>query len=326
MEQIPYTWLFIAAGAIWLIRLYMQGGKYRKSTTAMGKVVIVTGANTGIGKETARELAKRGATIYMACRDMEKCEKARQELIKDTCNRNIFGMQLDLASLKSIKDFADNYKKIESRLDILINNAGIMHCPRMVTQDGFEMQIGVNHLGHFYLTNLLLDLLKKSAPSRIVVLSSLAHKMGPFKNNDFLSERSYSPSKVYSHSKIANILFARELAKRLQGTKVTINSLHPGVVESELMRHHTIIENPLFRPIATALKWPFFKTTPNGAQTTIYAALDPDLELVSGAYFADCKPKKTAAVARDDDLAKWLWDESERLINLKLIQLGLNEN
>lgn len=144
-----------------------------------------------------------------------------------------------------------------------------MHCPRMVTQDGFEMQIGVNHLGHFYLTNLLLDLLKvfivqllvkkcystkfnililkKSAPSRIVVLSSLAHKMGPFKNNDFLSERSYSPSKVYSHSKIANILFARELAKRLQGTKVTINSLHPGVVESELMRHHTIIENPLFR-------------------------------------------------------------------------------
>ncbi|XP_018791888.1 PREDICTED: retinol dehydrogenase 12-like [Bactrocera latifrons] len=326
MEQIPYTWLFIAAGAIWFIRLYMQGGKYRKSTTAMGKVVIITGANTGIGKETARELAKRGATIYMACRDMEKCEKARQELIKDTCNKNIFGMKLDLASLKSIKDFVDNFKKIESRLDILINNAGIMHCPRMVTQDGFEMQIGVNHLGHFYLTNLLLDLLKKSAPSRIVVLSSLAHKFGPFKKNDFLSEHSYSPSKVYSHSKIANILFAHELAKRLQGTKVTINSLHPGVVESELMRHHTIINNAVFRPVATVLKWPFFKTTSNGAQTTIYAALDPDLELVSGAYFADCQPKKTTTVARDDNLAKWLWDESERLINLKLIQLGINEN
>ncbi|XP_017479348.1 PREDICTED: retinol dehydrogenase 12-like [Rhagoletis zephyria] len=323
MEQIPYAWLLLGAGALWLFRSYMQGGKYRKNTTALGKVVVITGANTGIGKETARELAKRGATIYMACRDMKKCEKARQELIKDTCNENIHGIKLDLASLTSIKEFADHFKKIETRLDILINNAGIMACPRMVTEDGFEMQIGVNHLGHFYLTNLLLDLLKKSAPSRIVVLSSLAHAMGSFKKNDFLSEHSYKPSKVYTHSKIANILFAHELAKRLQGTKVTVNSLHPGVVESELMRYNSIINNQFLGPIANVLKWPFFKTTANGAQTTIFAALDPDLELVSGVYFSDCQPKKTTSVARDDDLAKWLWDESDRLINLKLAQLDL---
>ncbi|XP_012160621.1 retinol dehydrogenase 12 isoform X2 [Ceratitis capitata] len=306
-----------------LSRLYMQGGKYNKNTTALGKVVIITGANTGIGKETARELSKRGATIYMACRDMVKCEKARQELIKDTCNKNIHSMKLDLASLKSIKEFADNFKKKESRLDILINNAGIMACPRMATEDGFEMQIGVNHLGHFYLTNLLLDLLKKSAPSRIVMLSSLSHRFGPFKKHDFLSENSYSPSKVYSHSKISNILFAHELAKRLQGSKVTVNSLHPGVVDTELVRYYKIFNIPILSPIVSALKWIFFKTTPNGAQTTIYAALDPDLELVSGAYFSDCRPTKTAAVARNDELAKWLWVESDRLINLKLVQLNL---
>ncbi|XP_054738686.1 retinol dehydrogenase 12-like [Anastrepha obliqua] len=323
MEQIPYAWLLIGAGALWLFRIYMQGGKYRKNTTALGKVVVVTGANTGIGKETVRELAKRGATVYMACRDMKKCEEARQELIKDTCNKNIHGVKLDLASIKSIEEFADNFKKLESRLDILINNAGIMACPHMVTEDGFEMQIGVNHLGHFHLTNLLLDLLKKSAPSRIVVLSSLAHAMGPFKKNDFLSEHSYNPSKVYTHSKIANILFAHELAKRLQGTKVTVNSLHPGVVESELMRYNSIINKPILSSIANVLKWPFFKTTPNGAQTTIYAALDPDLEFVSGTYFSDCQPKKTTSVARDDELAKWLWNESDRLIKLRLAQLDL---
>lgn len=215
----------------------------------------MTGCNTGIGKETVLELAHRGATVYMACRNMVKCEEARKEIIKATGNRNIFSSQLDLSSMASIRSFATRLYQViqyqlinlttilhrfmseESKLHILINNAGIMDCPRMLTKDGFEMQIGVNHMGHFLLTLLLLDVLKATAPSRIVVVSSLAHRFGTIKQHDLNSEKSYSRKFAYAQSKLANVLFTRELAKRLTGSGVTVNALHPGVVDTELIRY-----------------------------------------------------------------------------------------
>ncbi|XP_060655622.1 retinol dehydrogenase 14-like isoform X1 [Drosophila nasuta] len=295
----------------------MQGGKFEKQTDETGKVVIVTGSNTGIGKETVLELARRGATVYMACRDKSRAEQARLEVIRETNNQNIFFRELDLASLESVRKFVDEFKKEQSKLDILINNAGIMLCPHMLTKEGFEMQLGVNHMGHFLLTNLLLDLLNKSSPSRIVNVSALAHVNGTINFDDLNSEKSYSPRKAYGQSKLANILFTRELAKRLEGTNVTVNALHPGVVETELSRHVPIFNNPIFGFLISPLIWLIFKTPKNGAQTTLYAALDPDLNGVTGLYFSDCKPKEVSAAAKDANSANRLWEESEKWTKAK---------
>lgn len=183
------------------------------------------------------DLAFRGAKVYLACRDYNKCETACNEIIQKTGNKNVFNRELDLSSLESIRQFSNNFLNEEKKLDILINNAGIMNCPKSLTKDGFEMQIGVNHIGHFLLTNLLLDVLKKSTPSRIVVVSSCAYLKGKIKKDDLNSENSYSPLDAYCQSKLANILFTTHLSKKLMGSGVTCNALHPGVVRTELGRH-----------------------------------------------------------------------------------------
>lgn len=203
----------------------------------------------------------------------------------------------------------------EKRLDILINNAGVMASPKSITKDGFEMQLAVNHLGHFLLTNLLLDILKASAPARIIVLSSLAHKYGTINRDDLNSEKSYNKYKAYSQSKLANILFTQELAKRLKGTQVTVNAVHPGVVKTDLGRHlvHSSIKKML-----DPITYYFFKTAKSGAQTTLRVALDPELENVSGQYFADCEMREPAPSARPDngETAEWLWQMSEKMTKL----------
>uniref|UniRef100_T1GSZ3 Uncharacterized protein n=1 Tax=Megaselia scalaris TaxID=36166 RepID=T1GSZ3_MEGSC len=176
----------------------------------------------------------------MACRDPIKCEDARLEIIEKTKNENIFNRTLDLNSLESVRTFANNFLNEETKLDILINNAGVMATPKTLTKDGFEMQLGVNHLGHFLLTNLLLDTLKKSAPSRIVVVSSAIYIFGSINKADLNSEKAYSKVGAYSQSKLANILFTKELTKRLEGTNVTVNCCHPGVVKTELGRHMSL--------------------------------------------------------------------------------------
>lgn len=190
-----------------------------------------------------------------------------------------------------------------------------MAMPKSLTKDGFEMQLGVNHLGHFLLTNLLLDILKASAPSRIVIVSSLAHKFGQINRDDLNSEKSYNKYKAYSQSKLANILFCQELAKRLKGTGVTVNAVHPGVVKTDLGRHliHSYLKKAL-----DPFTYFCFKTCKSGAQTTLRVALDPELENVSGKYFADCKMQEPAPVAREADgkTAAWLWAESAKLTRL----------
>ncbi|XP_060662997.1 retinol dehydrogenase 12-like [Drosophila nasuta] len=300
---------------LWLLRKFIEGPFYRKKNRIDGKVVIVTGCNTGIGKETVLELARRGAKIYMACRDPARCEAARIEIIDRTQNQQLFNRSLDLGSLESVRNFVARFKAEETRLDLLVNNAGIMACPRSLTADGYEQQFGVNHLGHFLLTNLLLDHLKKAAPSRIVVVSSAAHLFGHIDREDLMSERRYSKFfGAYSRSKLANILFTRKLSTMLQGTGVTVNCLHPGLVRSDLNRHFRAPR--WFLSLLSIVSLYFVKSLRAGAQTTLRLALDPSLEGCSGDYYADSRRFPLVPWARDEKTANWLWGESERLVGL----------
>ncbi|XP_031618065.1 retinol dehydrogenase 14-like isoform X2 [Contarinia nasturtii] len=302
------------SGVLNFARKWIQGGQFHNVDRIDGKVIVVTGCNTGIGKETVMDLAQRGAHIHMACRDYKRCEITRQEIIAKTGNHNVFNRELDLASMDSIRKFVAKFLQEEKRLDILINNAGVMAMPKNLTKDGFEMQLGVNHLGHFLLTNLLLDILKSSTPSRIIVLSSLAHKYGEINRADLNSEKSYNKFKAYSQSKLANILFTQELARRLKGTGVTCNAVHPGVVKTDLGRH---LVHSLIKKLIDPFTYFFFKTAKSGAQTTIRLAVDPELEKVTGQYFADCKQQKVAPSARkNNNDAEWLWKESEKMTRL----------
>lgn len=200
----------------------------------------MTGSNCGIGKFTALELAKRGAKVYLACRSKAKAAEAIDEIILLSGNENIHFLELNLGSLSSVREFSKKFHDLETRLDVLVNNAGLMS-PEVRTEDGFEMNMGVNHLGHFLLTNLLLDLLKKSAPSRVVVIASEAHRMGSINREDFNSEKSFPGTWMgYCNSKLANVIFARELSKKLQGTGVIVNSCCPGPVETDVNRYLNI--------------------------------------------------------------------------------------
>ncbi|XP_057680378.1 retinol dehydrogenase 12, like [Corythoichthys intestinalis] len=276
-----------------------------------GKTVLITGANTGIGKEAAADLATRGARVIMACRDLSKAEAAVKEVKERSLNDNVVCMKLDLADTKSIREFAQAVNEGEPNVNILINNAGVMVCPYAKTVDGFEMQIGVNHFGHFLLTFLLLDLLKRSQPSRVVTVSSMAHLLGSIKLDDINSERSYNKQRAYSQSKLANVLFTRSLAKRLQGTGVTTYCLHPGVVQTDLWRH---LDGP--QRFFVNLASPFTKTTEQGARTTIYCAVEPALENQSGGYYSDCAAANCSAAGKNDELAEKLWELSCKSLNI----------
>lgn len=200
-------WIYLKENHPKIIRALFKTTQYNKSTRIEGKLVIITGCNTGIGKEIVMDLAERGGKIFMACRNYEKCKKARLEIIQKTGNKNIFNRKLDLSSFQSIREFSEDFIREENRLDILINNAGYAG-PKQLTKDNFEMGIGVNHLGHFLLANLLLDTLKKTAPSRIVVLGSLAYLFGTINKEDLNSDKtSYSSYFNYCISKLANLLF-----------------------------------------------------------------------------------------------------------------------
>ncbi|CAM5099061.1 unnamed protein product [Eretmochelys imbricata] len=312
----------LGGGLLLIARRYLSGaGRASRSAAAAlmrGKTVIVTGANSGLGRATAAELLRLQARVILGCRDRGRAEQAareiRAELGAQAEDGELVIRELDLASLRSVRSFCQRVLQEEPRLDVLINNAGIFQCPYMKTEDGFEMQFGVNHLGHFLLTNLLLGLLKSSAPSRIVVVSSKLYKYGEINFEDLNSEISYNKSFGYSRSKLANILFTRELARRLEGTGVTVNVLHPGIVRTNLGRYVNI---PLLaKPLFNLVSWAFFKTPLEGAQTSIYLASSAEVEGVSGKYFGDCKEEELLPKAMDDLVARKLWDISEVMVGL----------
>ncbi|XP_065365859.1 retinol dehydrogenase 12 [Calliphora vicina] len=309
-----FFWICVAALIMYLLRRLIEGPFYRKPNRIDGKVVIVTGCNTGIGKETALELARRGARLYMACRDAARCEAARLEIIERTQNPNIFNRTLDLASLSSVRQFAERFLAEEQRLDILVNNAGVMATPRKVTADGFEQQMGINHLGHFLLTNLLLERLKTSAPSRVVVVSSAAYVFGRINKADLMSEKSYSKFfGAYAQSKLANILFTRKLSEILNGSNVTVNCVHPGIVRTELMRYNTCPKT--WNVLKTVINV-FIRSPKAGAQTSLFLALDPKLECKTGGFYYNALRFPVLPRAAEQEMADWLWQESEKLVGL----------
>uniref|UniRef100_G1Q7G2 Retinol dehydrogenase 14 n=1 Tax=Myotis lucifugus TaxID=59463 RepID=G1Q7G2_MYOLU len=322
-------------GALWLAARRFVGSSVPRlhggadAGLMRGKTVLITGANSGVGRATAAALLRLGARV-IGCRDRARPKPAPLKLRRDLPPgrgpgldpglelRRLCGElvrhKLDLAFLPLVRASWREKASEEPRLDVLINNAGVFQCPYMKTEDGFEMQFGVNHLGHFLLTNLLLGLLKSSAPSRVVVVSSKLYKYGDINFEDLNSEQSYNKSFCYSRSKLANILFTRELARRLEGTKVTVNVLHPGIVRTNLGRHMHI---PLLvKPLFNLVSWAFFKTPVEGAQTSVYLASSPEVEGVSGKFFGDCKEQELLPKAMDESVARKLWDISEVMVGL----------
>ncbi|XP_066455660.1 dehydrogenase/reductase SDR family member 13 [Eleutherodactylus coqui] len=291
---------------------FIRGRRCKSDLSLTGRTVIVTGGNVGIGKMTALDLAKRGARVILACRVKETAEAAAYDIRRLSGNNQVLFMKLDLASIASIRSFCKTFLSSEPRLDILINNAGIEGKGK--TEDGFNLVFGVNHLGHFLLTELLLDRLKQCSPSRIVVLASNAHKKGriDFKNLNPPGETWKEILQAYCDSKLANILFVRELANRLQGTDVTCYAVHPGVVLTNLGRNLPHWLQILLFPIA----WFLLKTPVDGAQTSIYCAVQEGIEMYSGRYFANCQAQQVKPHARDDAVAKKLWEVSEGLLGL----------
>jgi NAD(P)-dependent dehydrogenase (short-subunit alcohol dehydrogenase family) len=279
-----------------------------------GKVIVITGGNTGIGKEAAIELASRGARLAFTSRNEERGRAALQEIRDRSGSESVEVMPLDLASFRSIRSFAADVLDRVDKIDVLVNNAGLILHRRTETADGFEATFGINHLGHFLLTDLLLDRLRASAPARVVVVSSHAHK-GARRGLDFddlQSERRYQWQGVYNRSKLANIYFARELARRLDGTGVTVNALHPGFVRSDFGR-----DGDLGGIYGWGIKYvaaPFAISPERGARTTIYLASSPDVDGVTGGYFYKSKPTAPSKIAQDDDAARRLWDASEKLV------------
>jgi NAD(P)-dependent dehydrogenase (short-subunit alcohol dehydrogenase family) len=277
-----------------------------------GKVVAITGANAGIGKATAVALARMGATVAMTARDPDRGARALADVRAESGSDAVELVALDLADLASVRACAAELCDRYDRLDVLVDNAGLVMARRTLTADGFETTFGVNHLGHFALTGLLLERLRASAPARVVVVASQAHAMARrgLDFGDLQSSRRYRSFDAYSRSKLANLYFTRELARRLAGTGVTVNAAHPGYVASRFGRDGDMRFERILQVGAALLAL----TPEQGARTSVYLAASPDVEGVTGGYYARCRPKAMSKQARDDVAARRLWDASESLL------------
>jgi NAD(P)-dependent dehydrogenase (short-subunit alcohol dehydrogenase family) len=277
-----------------------------------GRVCLITGATSGIGRMTADALAAMGATLFLVARDRVRGEDTCTAIRRATGNERVQLLLADLASLDSIRALVRAFLATGEPLHVLINNAGVVNLSRRLTQDGIEEVFAVNHLAYFLVTHLLLDRLRASAPARIINVASEAHKFGNgIDFGNLQGERSFRTMRIYGQSKLANILFTYELARRLDGTGVTVNCLHPGAVATGLGKN-----NGRWAGMLIALLRPFFRTPEKGAETSIYLASSPDVTAVSGRYFYNCKPIRSAPASYDEAAARRLWDESARLVGV----------
>lgn len=276
------------------------------------KLAVVTGANSGMGLATTVALAAQGYRVVMVCRDKARGEHALQEARRQSGSHEVALMQCDLASLASVRAFADRFRLEYASLDVLVNNAGVVSLKRTTTEDGFEMMMGVNHLGHFLLTNLLLDPIKQAPAGRIVIVSSGAYKIGRIGLSDPFLTSGFSVWQGYANSKLANILFTKELAERLKDTRVTVNCLHPGAVSTSI----GVDRRTGFGKLVHRLLRPFFLTPAEGARTAVYLATDPAVKSVSGRYFYRQQPQLVSARAADAEMARNLWTWSEQEVGL----------
>lgn len=281
-------------------------------TSLTGKEIVVTGATDGIGKVTARELAKAGASLTIVGRNAAKGEAVVAELRRAAGHDRVAFVAGDLANQKGVRAAAAAIKSRLKKLDVLVNNAGAMFLKRELTEDGIERTFALNHLGYFLLTHELLDLLKASAPARIVNVASAAHQGQKLDLGDLQGAKGYSGYKAYGQSKLANIYFTYELARRLQGTNVTANCLHPGFVASQFGNN----TSGIFRLLIGWAKLVAAISEDDGAKTSVFLAGSPDVQGVSGQYFDKCAAVKSSAVSYDTDVARELWRRSERLTGI----------
>ncbi|WMV43908.1 hypothetical protein MTR67_037293 [Solanum verrucosum] len=332
---------------MWLFGLKGASGFSASSTAeevtqgidATGLTAIVTGASSGIGAETTRVLAMRGAHVVMAVRNVKSGEEVKESILKDIPRAKLDVMELDLGSMESVRKFASEYNSTGYPLNILINNAGVMAPPFMLSQDNIELQFATNHLGHFLLTNLLLQNLKNTAQAshkegRIVNVSSLGHRFTyreGIRFDKINDKDSYTAILAYGQSKLANILHANELARHFkeEGAEITANSLHPGSITTNLLRHQSLVEGKILKSSTRVVlivlmtsheiclvNWIgkyFIKNIPQGAATTCYVALHPQVKGITGEYFSDSNISASTSQGTDAELAKKLWDFSLNL-------------
>lgn len=283
------------------------------NTGMQGKVCMVTGATSGVGKATALELARMGAIVVMVGRDSAKGEAVQREIKARSGNDNIDLLLADLSAQASIRQLAENFQQRYTQLHVLINNAGVYMFTRRETVDGLEMTFAVNQLAPFLLTNLLLDVLKASAPARIVNVSSASHESASLDMDDLQTKKRYTFMGSYGQSKVALVMFTYELARRLDGTGVTANCLHPGFVATNIGQSGI---GPAGRAVVKFIFSRFGISPEEGAKTSIYLATSPEVEGVTGKYFVKSIPKRSAAITYDESLQRQLWDECARLVNL----------
>lgn len=276
-----------------------------------GKTVVLTGATSGIGRATALGLADEGARLILVGRTPERCEETLAEIRRRTGRDDAVMLRADLSSLKEARRLADEVLAHADRVHVLLNNAGVTLYHRQLTVDGLEGTFATNHLAYFLLTGLLLPRLRESAPARIVNVASDAHRFGRLDLNDLQNEQRYRALRVYAQSKTANLLFTQELARRIAGSGVSVNALHPGGIRSNLGRS----EGKALE-VVRKLVGLFLKSPEEGARTSLYLACSPEVEGVSGRYYAKCRERTPAAHARDPELARRLWERSEALTGL----------
>lgn len=278
-----------------------------------GKICMVTGANSGVGKATALGLAQMGATVVMVCRDRSRGEAAQSEIKAKSGSESVDLLLADLSSQQSIQQLAENFKQRYSQLHVLINNAGVISLKRRETVDGLELTFAVNQLAPFLLTNLLLDVIKASAPARIVNVSSGAHEAGYINMDDLQSMHQYRFMRTYGQSKLALALFSYELARRLQGTGVTVNCLHPGFVATNI--GHSDMP-PLVKPVLDFIFSLTALSPEEGARTSLYLASSPEVEDVGGKYFVKSVPRRSHPLTYNEALQQQLWEACEKLVQL----------
>ena len=281
------------------------------STELQGKICLITGGTNGLGKSTALSLAKMGATVVIVGRDELKSVQVVEELRTASGNNNVHSLTADLSSQADVRRLAGEFKAKYPKLHVLINNAGAAFTQRQLSADGVEMTLALNHLAGFLLTNLLLDTLKASAPARIINVSSGGHTAGRIDFDNLQGEKKYGFD-AYLNSKLANILFTAELAKRLEGTQVTVNALDPGLTATGFGTNNGKVMATLIKVFAPLV----MRSPEKGAETSVYLASSPDLETVAGKYFQDSKSVPPAPQADDAVVAKKLWDVSAELVNL----------